>query len=204
MTYTPKPDREDVLYHAHNLGPTGHFYRQLPDWVSTSTTGGGTVSQDLQQGYKINPGTTSGDTANVTGAGQYHDTGMDVVVTEILYSILNPSPPTNYFKVGALDNAASDAADGSIGIDLYRQQYEVGSNTETATLPGNASMTLLRIKQDYDAGQTVIEQKGGVDESVTFNTSPNAFNGDMVVSESRGNDSKMSIFAYRRYVTPEK
>lgn len=201
MTYTPKPDEQQVLKQsAHFSGFTGSFYQTLPDEVRANASGGGAVSV-TDALTEISAGSTSGDTASILGPGARQDTYARLPFwVEIIYSRKrgDPLPLTDDVVLGFtydLDLASNRHA----VLDLTAQEFAVNGDTVAQTpIPQNdESLAYFSVTVDRQNGNTrfrhVIPNEN-VDDTAVYGRANVFSNGLRCGAKSNGNDEGVNLY----------
>jgi len=201
MTYSPKPDQQQVLQEsAHLTGFTANFYQTIPDEVTTRTSGGADVST-TSQSAKISVGPNSGDVGYIAGPGSRNDTYAELPYRlEVVYSRKRGDsiPLTDTVLIGFA--ASSDfSRDRHAALDLTAQEFKVdGATAGTTSLPPNSEeLAYLSLTSDRGSGITrfrhVIPSENIVDTAEIADGSVFA-NGMFFGGQSNGNDEGVEIY----------
>lgn len=204
------PNKSDVLNRSGRIGFGGMTTTpNLPNWGSSVTSGGGVVDPS-NGGILLNPGPTSGDTANLVGmnlTGQHH---WDKTVIEFIY--YPPAgvtyPITDTIRVGFLgaDTSGGFYPEG-YGIDLGAGTVFASGTTKPISTVGSFDPGYVKIEHDNvddEIRYTHVNSSGGVDTKTIQGADRNVHGNNLVLTESGGSGGGVLIQFFRTTYIPQK
>jgi len=183
MTYNPI-DRDEILARARPWY-VWEFAHTQPDTVTTTSSGGGSVSFG-DNGAVVNAGSTTDDRASLQVVDPRSFTSAFGRIILELWFRPSGTPYTNDATVGwGPSNPLS--TDDVQRIDLANEEYRVGTNTQAwAGSIGDNEISYLRVENDRWANETTFELRtNNFTETHTFNVDDN-MDPHIVATESNG------------------
>lgn len=202
MTYDPF-DETDVLYRS--IAPSARFncVHHIPDELSTSTTGGGSVST-AADGARVNPGTTTGDTAVLNYSDEF--ISMNGFPYEERHLWLwfgiddqnenwtnNDTPSTDVLNVGF---GADPGGGRGVYVDYKNEQFVDNDASSTVAFDSSVSVRngiTLHLVVDAQNNETVVRVSGaGLSQKATFNNMRDRTQA-LVYTESNGGGNQVVL-----------
>lgn len=168
MTYNPL-DSDVAKFQSGTFPMGGSLHHTAPDWVSTSSSGGGGTSFGADGGQVISGGASSDHGAIIGPRAKGNPTdwgGHDKAVIELWFSInKNAAPVNDKCLMGLVPETPASRSLNGAGIDLTAEQFFTGGGTVALnsgivdkTTP---SMTYVRIELDNLDGNTIFYAANG-------------------------------------------
>jgi hypothetical protein len=201
MTYTPKPDIEDVRFQSGGVFDFD-FHFSIPDHVSTAAGGNANVStSNSGSGVEVGGSSTSGDIAEIVGP-NWLQPRQHILVTRIWYEdVPYEGPYDDHFLLGQCGTVGDD--NFVAYLDLKNEEYVTAQTTTAASIATDRGVQALTIEQDFVTNKTVFTHKGeGVNETVTIETATRSRN-NFVHYESTGAGEGLEIHHIQQRLIPK-
>lgn len=203
-------DKDSVLFETGPIvGFRENFFRSTkPDTVETDVAGAGQVKFSVSRSAELVSGGTDGGVASLA-AGEFVRLDFEKIITRISFFTSDSNPPYDSKVVIGSGASSFDVAQRGAVLDFKNEEYRAYTfdnqmvDSEPATIPENYQSGFLEIIYDMDSGDTIINQYGRVEETVTLDYRPAQNMAPIGLAVSNGSSDTIYITNVQHFAIPE-